>query len=411
MNECAHIIAGLGGTDGAVVVDLKHFQQFSMDKDSWQATIGAGTLLGDVTKKLHEAGGRAMAHGTCPAVGIGGHATIGGLGPTSRQWGSALDHVDEVQVVLANGSIAVASWTENKDLFWALKGAAAGFGIITEFKVHTEPEPGEIVQYSFAFEYGKHASMADSFKEWQKMISDPNLPRKLASQVIVNQLGMFITGTYYGSEAEWEQLSAKYSVFRGESKKSVLLDGWLGHVAHLADEATLLLGTGQPTPIYCKSLPFKNTTLIPDEVIDKLFAYFDETEKGSPLWFAYFDLEGGAINDVAPDATAYAHRDALFYMQSYAIGLDWGKVSPTTKNFIRGIADTITKGMPNVDFGVYPGYVDAEIDDAQRKYWGSNLERLEQIKLKYDPTDLFSNPQSVRPARKTLGEDRERDEL
>lgn len=67
-----------------------------------------------------------MAHGTCPQVGlpsysmfklsfliasscvqvgIGGHATIGGLGPISRLWGSALDHIIEAEVVLANGTV------------------------------------------------------------------------------------------------------------------------------------------------------------------------------------------------------------------------------------------------------------------------------------------------------------------
>lgn len=396
---------GLGGVDGAVIVDLKHFQQFSMDTTTWQATIGAGTRLGDVTKKLHAAGGRAMAHGTCPAVGIGGHATIGGLGPTSRQFGTAMDHVDEVQVVLADGTITRASWTENQDLFFALKGAGAGFGIITEFNVHTEPAPTHQVQYSFAFKHGKYASMADDFKAWQRMASDPALPRELASQIIVNQFGMIVSGTFYGSKEEWEDLKMHHEFFQGHKDEYVVLDDWLGHAAHLADEATLLLGTGQSTPIFCKSLAFKNTTLIPDEAIDKMFRYFDEADKGSPLWFAYFDLEGGAVNDVPVDATAYAHRDALFYMQSYVIGLDWGRVSPTSKNFVRGIADTITGGMPGVDFGVYAGYVDPELENAQQKYWGGNLRRLEEIKFKYDPSDVFSNPQSVRPAKSTLGHD------
>ncbi len=58
----------IGGQDGAVVVDLTHFQQFSMDTTTWHATIGGGTLLDDVTKRLHDHGGRAMAHGTCPQV-------------------------------------------------------------------------------------------------------------------------------------------------------------------------------------------------------------------------------------------------------------------------------------------------------------------------------------------------------
>ncbi|KAH9231368.1 Glucooligosaccharide oxidase [Colletotrichum gloeosporioides 23] len=265
-----------------------------------------------------------------------------------------------------------------------------------------KPAPGSLVQYSFALHHDdRYADMADEFKAWQRMIADPALPRKLASQVVVNQLGMIVSGTYYGTQEEWESLAAEHDFFRRHNRKDeyFVLNDWLGHMAHLADEAVLLLGTGQPTPIYCKSLAFTNQTLIPDDTIDDLFKYFDDAHKGSPLWFAYFDLEGGAINDVPPDATAYAHRDALFYMQSYVIGLDWGRVSPTSKNFIRGIADTIQKGYPKgEEFGVYAGYVDPELENGQRRYWGKNLPRLEQVKLKYDPEDVFSNPQSVRPA-------------
>jgi FAD/FMN-containing dehydrogenase len=72
-----------------------------MDTNTWIATIGAGTLLGDVTDRLNSSGNRAIAHGTCAQVGIGGHATIGGLGPASRMRGAALDHVVEATVVLA----------------------------------------------------------------------------------------------------------------------------------------------------------------------------------------------------------------------------------------------------------------------------------------------------------------------
>ena len=129
----------LGGVNGALVVDLVHLQKFEMNTTTWKATIGAGTLLGDVTTRLHDAGGRAIAHGTCPQVGIGGgyshfkfvvrffwlkiglipgHATIGGLGPTSRQWGSALDHIREVEVVLADGTITRANENNNTDLYF-----------------------------------------------------------------------------------------------------------------------------------------------------------------------------------------------------------------------------------------------------------------------------------------------------
>lgn len=74
---------GLGGVDGAVAIDMVNMQHFSMDNSTWQATIGAGTLLGQISERLHNAGGRAMAHGVCPAIGIGGHATIVGSTPYS----------------------------------------------------------------------------------------------------------------------------------------------------------------------------------------------------------------------------------------------------------------------------------------------------------------------------------------
>jgi FAD/FMN-containing dehydrogenase len=103
---------------------MVNFKQFTMDNTTYKATVGSGVLLGDLTKLMHDNGNRAMAHGTCPQVGIGGHATIGGLGPLSRQWGAALDHIMEVEVVLANSSIVRASDTQNQDLFFVSRISA-----------------------------------------------------------------------------------------------------------------------------------------------------------------------------------------------------------------------------------------------------------------------------------------------
>lgn len=389
---------GLGGVDGAVVVDLRHLQQFSMDRSTWRATIGGGTHLGDVTKKLHEAGGRAMAHGTCPAVGIGGHATIGGLGPTSRQWGSALDHVEEVEIVLANSSIVRASDQQHPDIFWAVKGAGASFGIVTEFVVRTEPEPGDIVQFAYSWTWGTYASMARTFEDWQTFISDPHLPRKLATEVVLTKIGMVISGAYFGPRAEFEELGLAQRFFHSTSSHVHVFDGWLGAVGHWAEDQALLLGSGNPVPLFAKSLVFNSTSLMPRSVIEALFHYLDQTHKGTPLWFVIFDLEGGAVNDIAPDATAYAHRDALFYLQSYAVGL--GAVTHTTRDFIRGLNKIITVGMPESEFGAYAGYVDVELGEkGPEAYWNRNLPRLERIKREVDPNEVFWNPQSVRPTK------------
>jgi FAD/FMN-containing dehydrogenase len=381
---------------------MKHFQQFSMDDSTWQATIGGGTLLGDVTKRLHDSGKRAMAHGTCPQVGIGGHATIGGLGPTSRMWGSSLDHVEEVEVVLANSSVVRASEKQNSDIFFAMKGAAAGFGIVTEFKIRTQAEPGEAVLYSYNFGGNDAKSKADAFKKWQKLISDPELTRKFASQfILTEQFGAIVTGTFFGSQAEFDSLNITARLPSHE-ESNVELKDWLGTVGHWTEDLALKIVGGIQSNFYAKSLAYTKDDIIPDDAVDKLFKHIDDTDKGGAIWFIIWDLEGGAINDVKADATAYGHRDALFYHQTYAVNL-LGKVSDKTKSFLKGVNDVITDALPNSKKGAYAGYVDpALITDSASLYWGGNVERLQLIKAAVDPNDVFHNPQSIKPAQKSV---------
>ena len=335
-----------------------------------------------------------MAHDTCPQVGIGGHATIGGLGPTSRMWGSALDHVEEVEVVLANSTVTRASDSVKPDLFFALKGAAAGFGIITEFVVRTEPEPTHSVQYTYTCTPGP-SDMATLFSAWQSLISDPDSTRKFASQVLITELSMIIQGTYFGTRAEYDTLQLEERLPRAPDLKSIVLKDWLGNAAQWAERSAQEFGGGLSAPFYSTSLAFRNDTLMTNSTITQLFDYIDRADKGSLIWAVIFDLEGGAINDVPPRATAYGHRDALYYIQTYIVGLP--KVSQKSKAFLTGINDIIEAAMPGADLGAYAGYVDPALTDAQEQYWNVNHPRLQQVKRIYDPDDVFHNPQSVRP--------------
>ncbi|KAJ7825391.1 hypothetical protein B0H14DRAFT_3468579 [Mycena olivaceomarginata] len=374
---------GIGGEDGAVVVDMVNFQQFSMDNSTWQATVGSGTLLADVTSRLHAAGGRAIAHGTCPQVGIGGHATIGGLGPISRQWGAALDHVMGVEIVLANGTIT----PRQRD---AVKGAAASFGIITEFVFMTRPEPPNAVVYSYKLQDSnmrplqtrKHAALAPTFAAWQNIVADPNLDRKLASEVIVFELGMIISGTYFGTRDEYNTLNFEGKLTQNATAVSVsVLDDWLGLVGNWAETEALKIVGGISGPFYSKSLTFKATTLIPmrDPGMSVCLAFAslgDVVLAAAGIWFAIFDVEGGAVNDVAQNATA-----------PYAVGI--GSLSAATSTFVTNMSDIVTGSMPGVQFGAYAGYV--EILGAP------TFRGLQSIKAAIDPNDLFHNPQSVSP--------------
>jgi hypothetical protein len=375
---------------------MKHFQQFSMDTSTWTATIGSGTLLADVTQRLHDAGGRAIAHGICPQVGSGGHFTIGGFGPTSRLWGTALDHIIGVRVVLADSSIVHASATENPDVFFAIRGAAAGFGVVTEFTVRTHAAPTEAVRYSYAIETGSFAAMAKTFANWQRFIANPDLARELYAQVTVSGAGLVVSGTYFGPQAEFDKLGLQ-NIFPPDHKSHVVVfEDWLGLVMHWAEDAALHVVGGVRFAFYSKSLALPPSALLPLSCIDNLFAYLDTAEKGTPLWFLNFELQGGATNDVSADAAAYAHRDVLLYTESF--GIDVSRVSETTKTFLTQVNEIIASAVPGEKLGSYPGYVDPELRDGQESYWGVNLPKLERIKRDIDPGDVFHNPQSVRPA-------------
>jgi FAD/FMN-containing dehydrogenase len=125
-----HLVAG--GRDGVLVVDLGGFTQFSYDRNTQTAIVGAGWRLGPLKIALWNAGKVAIPSGVCPSVGVGGHALGGGWGFTSRKHGLMADNMLEAQVVINNGSLVVANSSQNSDLLQALKGAGANsFGIYT----------------------------------------------------------------------------------------------------------------------------------------------------------------------------------------------------------------------------------------------------------------------------------------
>ncbi|KAJ5675572.1 hypothetical protein N7462_008469 [Penicillium macrosclerotiorum] len=385
---------GLGGEDGAVVVDLRNIQHFSMNPRTHWATVGAGTNLGDLHTRLQNAGGRAVAHGTCLDVGMGGHFTIGGLGIMSREWGLALDHIQEAEVVLANGTIVRANHVHHPEVLFAVKGAAASFGIVTEFVLHTHAVPTHAVQYSYTFNAGNTTQKAQVFKDWQNFIFTKNLTRRVSSELVVSELGIILSGKFFGSLSEWKSFEMHKNFPPANKGNVITLTDWLGMIGSEAENIIQQVGGAIPCSFYAKSMSFTDEDFITDDVVDKLFEYIDSADKDTLAWFIIFDLEAGATNDPPVNATAYAHREAVMWMQSYAINL-FGPVSDKTKTFLNSINNVISSSRPNTSYGAYPGYVDPLLPDAQRSYWGANLPRLQQIKAEIDPYDIFHNPQSV----------------
>src|SRR6478609_9687392 len=138
-----HIVARSGGHSyggystvaGGVVVDLTRLHGVAVT--GGRAVVGPGARLGNIYDGLG-AHGLAIPAGTCPSVGIGGHALVGGFVLASRAWGLASDNLVSVQIVTADGKVLVADKSHHADLFWACRGGGGGnFGIATRFVFRT----------------------------------------------------------------------------------------------------------------------------------------------------------------------------------------------------------------------------------------------------------------------------------
>jgi FAD/FMN-containing dehydrogenase len=264
---------GVGGNSGALVIDMKYLNQRTYNTGDQTAHLGPGNHLEDVNQFLL-AYNRLVPHGDAPQVGVGGHYTIGGLGRISRQFGAATDQIIDAQVVLANGSIVQTSATQNPDLFFAIRGAGASFGIVTDFHVKTSPAPGSAIAYTYNVTIGDAKLQANAFKAWQKLVSDPKLSWKISSQFTVFPFGSVITGFFFGTKQEFSALNLQGQI-PGLNPDTIDIQVMNGAVAigqEISKVALELFG-GVSTHFYSKSLAFTQKTLMSDQGIDAMFAY------------------------------------------------------------------------------------------------------------------------------------------
>lgn len=262
--------------------------------------------------------------------------------------------------------------------------------------MRTHPAPGDLVQYSFDIVIEDDAAeLADAFMQWQDLVADPELDRRFGTELILWSGGIIITGTYYGTQDEFEASGIQE---RLPENGTITVKGWLASLADWAENEALYL-TDTPSNFYSKNLGFRREDVLTEENVTSLFEYNQGLDKGTLVWFIIFDATGGAVADVPLNATGYAHRDKIFWYQSYVVGLL--DVSNTTQSYLSDFHEKLVTMLPtNATYGTsYPGYVDLNISGIpQEQYWGGNLPALEEIKSTWDPNDVFHNPQSVQPS-------------
>ncbi|KAI5457435.1 hypothetical protein BGZ63DRAFT_428142 [Mariannaea sp. PMI_226] len=387
----------LGGENGHLVIELDRMSGVTLYKNG-TAKVQPGARLGHVATQLYNQGKRALAHGSCPGVGIAGHVLHGGYGYASRTHGLTLDWLIGATVVLADGSLVHCSATQYQDLFWALRGAGSSFGVVAEFEFSTFAAPTQVTSFSIDLDWTKQQAIK-GIKSFQNLAN--TAPKELNLQIYLAPGGQTIQGVYYGTKNGLNTALKPLLTDIGAQITTASTMGWLDALEYNADGLALdqTYPYDQHTTVYKSSLV--THALTQSQIQSFVTAIFanaaDPNARHS--WFILLDAQGGpksVVSQVSPSDTAYVHRDKLLLFQFSDSG-SGGAYPKTGFTLLKGFRDSITKSMDAGDWGMYANYLDTQLDSetAQELYWGDNLERLRRVKSRLDPGQVFWNPQGV----------------
>ncbi|PBP18328.1 glucooligosaccharide oxidase [Diplocarpon rosae] len=400
-----------GGQNGSLIVDMEKFSSVELDPNTFIAKIGAGQRLGNIASQIYQQGQRGLPHGTCPGVGIAGHALHGGYGYASRKWGVTLDTITGLDVVLANGTQIYTSADRHPDVFYAMRGAGDAFAIVTSFYLQTQPAPASVA----SFTVGLAAALQDletvtaGFETLQNFtLTSPLLTANITLGMYTDSGGSFsLSGWCMDCDAavlSSAVLPALLAGFPGVVP-TVTEQGWIEALTEIAGAQPLEQPLGHEYALhdtfYAKSIVSKNAHPLTTAAIRAFWAYVIDHQGQGPF-YSIINLYGGpssAINTPAPGSSAYSDRDALWVFQNYGYTANGQPpYDPATTQLVDGLNAAVEGAQPDGEFSAYLNYVDPGLSPtmAAAEYYGATTyNRLLDIKIRLDPAFVFWNPQAV----------------
>ncbi len=381
---------GFGTVDGGVVIDLSPMQSVEVDPQRRTVRVQGGTTWGLVDAATHEHG-LATPSGIISTTGVGGLTLGGGHGYLSRRHGLTIDNLLEAEVILADGAIVRASESEHPDLFWALRGGGGNFGIATSFTFRLHPVRN-VVCGPTAWPVSATTDVLTWFRDFMPAQDD-------------DLYGFFATMTVPPVDAFPEPFHLH--------KACAVVWCYLGDPANateafapVRDMKPAFDGIGEaPYPglqsafdgLYPRGLQwywrgdFFRT--VPDAAVEAHARFAEELPTMHSAMHLY--PVDGAVQRVTADETAWAYRDVNF--SQVIVGVDPDPANaPALK---RWTVDYWEATHPYSAGGAYANFMmDDEGQDRVRATYGTNYDRLAQIKAVYDPTNLFRINQNIRPA-------------
>ncbi|TDZ13888.1 FAD-linked oxidoreductase sorD [Colletotrichum orbiculare MAFF 240422] len=391
---------GYGSADGQLVINLDRMYAVTVAA-SGLAKIQTGARLGHVATELYKQGKRALSHGTCPAVGVGGHALHGGHGMVSRKYGLMTDSIRGATVVLANGTVTYCSAAERPNLFWSIRGAGSSSVIVAELEFETFAAPPQVTYFDISLVWDVN-KVPQVLLDAQSFAA--TMPAELTMAVTFNNDGYYINGACVGSDANFKSAVQPLLTKLGVKVSSSKTVGWLEFIEHYGGVPQVDI----TTPNYNEHETFYASSIATPALTRTAFTSLAAAVAKSGLkaprsWFMHMNLHGGATSAITrpkPNDTAYVHRDKMLLFQLKDSVPNSQAYPADGYSLLQGFRESISKNLGSGEWGMYVNYPDSQIStaDAPELYWGSNLERLEWIKEDYDPNNVFRNKQSIKPA-------------
>jgi FAD/FMN-containing dehydrogenase len=391
-----HNVAGRGMSDGGLTIDLGGLREVSVDAEAGLVHAGGGCRLGDVDAATG-AVGMIVPAGIMSETGVAGLSLGGGIGWFSRQYGLTCDNFVSLEVVLASGEVIEVSEDSHPDLFWALRGGGGNFGIVTRFTFRAYPF-GPLMRIGVSVYEPEEAAAA--LRAYAALV--PTLPRTVGWHAALKHdmpALPFVPAEYVGK------------------RLVMLISMWLGSAEDPEGEEmiTRLSSVGKPCISASTVLPFgagvqrlidvefedghryytkeAHVAALADEAIDRLVDFWADMPMEGEVEIIGL---GGAIGDVPEDASAFANRGYLLWLN---FAMRWDDAADDAE-YIQRTRGIVGELAPWIGTGVYSNMLNFDEADRVVEAFGGpdKYAKLGRIKAQYDPENLFRQNANILPA-------------
>ncbi|WP_441250124.1 FAD-dependent oxidoreductase [Kitasatospora sp. McL0602] len=436
------------------VIDMTQMNAVYFDPTYNAFAVEGGSTLLNVYQSLYKGWGVALPGGLCYSVGVGGHVAGGGFGLLSRQYGLTVDHLYAVEVVTVDSTgcvkriVATRETTDpNRDLYWAHTGAGGGnFGVVTKYWFRSPGATGSNPQQQLmnppknvllsavmlpwsGFDQTSFGNLVRAYGTWHEQNSTTSSPSSaLTSLLVMNHKSNGNIGIITQIDASVPnaaQLVSDYlwTITNTTGVQTQPLTAPVGEHGPLPAFFTpkqlpwltsvRLLGTNNPS-LTNPTLRSANKSAymrkgFTDDQINTLFQQLTRTDFTNPVANVMLFGYGSKVNTVGAADTASAQRDSVF---KALFATQWSSPADDATNvaWLRDIYGGVfaTAGgypVPNAQTdGCYINYPDSDIIDPtvnksgvawQNLYYKDAYPRLQSIKAKYDPRNIFRHSQSI----------------